>query len=107
MARVRPTYIAVVSGGIAVSDHPPAERDPRSRLTPTKIVVAGILLVAIIVPLLVPTYDQKEPRLFGFPFFYWYQLLWVFICAALVGLSFVLLKRERDAYHRQVGEDVR
>ena len=56
-------------------------RRTRGRLTPTKIAVTGILLVAIIVPLLVPTYDQKEPRLFGFPFFYWYQLLWVFICA--------------------------
>ena len=87
-----------------MSDQPPAERDPRTRLTPTKIVVSVILLVTIIVPLLVPTYDQKEPRLFGFPFFYWYQLLWVFLCAALVGLSFWLLKRERDAYRRQLGE---
>ena len=87
-----------------MSDQPQAERDPRTRLTPTKIVVSIILLVAIVVPLLVPTYDQKEPRLFGFPFFYWYQLLWVFLCAALVGLSFWLLKRERDAYRRQLGE---
>jgi len=87
-----------------VSDQPPAERDPRTRLTPTKIVVSLILLAAIVVPLLVPTYDQKDPRLFGFPFFYWYQLLWVFLCAGLVGLSFWLLKRERDAYNRRLGE---
>jgi len=87
-----------------VSDQPPAERDPRTRLTPTKIVVSVILLVGIVVPLLVPTYDQKEPRLFGFPFFYWYQLLWVFLCSALCGLSFWLLKRERDAYRREFGE---
>jgi Protein of unknown function (DUF3311) len=87
-----------------VSDQPPAERDPRTRLTPTKIVVSVILLAAIIVPLLVPTYDQKEPRLFGFPFFYWYQLLWVFLCAALVGLCFWLLQRERAAYRRKFGE---
>ena len=87
-----------------MSDQPAAERDPRMRLTPTKIVVVVILLVAIIVPLLVPTYDQKEPRLFGFPFFYWYQLLWVFLCAGLVGLSFWLLQRERAAYRREHGE---
>jgi hypothetical protein len=87
-----------------VSDRLPAERDPRTRLTPTKIAVTVILLVAIVVPLLVSTYDQKEPRLFGFPFFYWYQLLWVFLCAALVGLSFWLLQRERAAYRRQLGE---
>jgi hypothetical protein len=87
-----------------VSDRQAAEQDPRTRLTPTKILVSVILLVAIIVPLLVPTYDQKEPRLFGFPFFYWYQLLWVFLCAGLCGLSFWLLKRERDAYRRTFGE---
>ena len=28
-----------------------------------------------------PTYAKDEPRLWGFPFFYWYQLLWVFISA--------------------------
>ena len=82
----------------------PAERDPRARLTPTKIAVALILLTGIVVPLLVPTYDQKEPRLFGFPFFYWYQLLWVFLAAGLCALSFWLLKRERDAYDREHGE---
>lgn len=88
-----------------MSDRRPAERDPRTRVTPTKIAVSAILLVAIVVPLLVSTYARKEPRLFGFPFFYWYQLLWVFICAALVGLSFWLLKRERDGYreHGEVG----
>jgi hypothetical protein len=87
-----------------LSEDLPAERDPRSRLTPTKIVVSLILLAAIVVPLLVPTYDSREPELFGFPFFYWYQLLWVFIAAALCALSFWLLKRERDAYRREHGE---
>ena len=67
---------------------------------PAMIAVAGLLLVGIVVPLLVGTYDRVEPRLFGFPFFYWYQLLWVFIAAGLCALSFWLLKRERDAYAR-------
>jgi hypothetical protein len=79
---------------------PPEEHDPRWRLTPTKYVVTAILLLGIIIPLLVSTYDQIEPRLLGFPFFYWYQLLWVFLAAACCGLSFYLLKRERDAYDR-------
>ncbi|MGI3782550.1 MAG: DUF3311 domain-containing protein [Janthinobacterium lividum] len=74
--------------------------DPRWRLSPTKIVVALILLVGVVVPLLVGTYAKVEPRLFGFPFFYWYQLLWVFLAAGLVGLSYLLLRRERLAYER-------
>jgi hypothetical protein len=84
----------------------PGGADPRWRLTPTKYIVAGLLLVGIIAPLLVSTYDQVEPRLLGFPFFYWYQLLWVFIAAALCGASFLLLKREREAYERREGRQV-
>ncbi|SDS81539.1 Protein of unknown function [Friedmanniella luteola] len=81
----------------------PGGTDPRWRITPTKIAVAGILLVGIVAPLLVGTYDRVEPRLFGFPFFYWYQLLWVFIAAALCALSFWLLRRERLAHERRTG----
>jgi high-affinity Fe2+/Pb2+ permease len=74
--------------------------DPRWRLTPAKVAAAVILLIAIVVPLLVGTYARIEPRLFGFPFFYWYQLLWVVLAAGLSGVAYWLLKRERDAYDR-------
>jgi hypothetical protein len=85
----------------------PGGPDPRWRLTPTKYLVAGLLLIGIVLPLLVSTYDQVEPRLFGFPFFYWYQLIWVFLAAGLCGLSFLLLKREREAYERREGQPSR
>ena len=80
--------------------NPRTDDDPRWKLTPTKIVVSLVLLVAIVVPLLVSTYDQVDPRLFGFPFFYWYQLAWVFLAAGCCSIAFLLLKRERDAYDR-------
>jgi hypothetical protein len=83
-----------------VSETDPPKTDPRWKPSPTKIVVAVLLLVGIVVPLLVSTYDQIDPRLFGFPFFYWYQLLWVFIAAGICGLSYWLLKRERESYRR-------
>lgn len=79
---------------------PAGETDPRWRMTPTKWVVTAILLAAIVVPLLVGTYSRIEPRLFGFPFFYWYQLAWVFLAAACCATSFALLKREQRAYER-------
>ncbi|GAA1436497.1 hypothetical protein GCM10009616_36450 [Microlunatus lacustris] len=81
----------------------PGGTDPRWRPSPTKIGVAALLLVGIVTPLLVSTYDRVEPRLFGFPFFYWYQLLWVFLAAAICALSFWLLRRERLAYERRTG----
>ena len=36
-----------------------------------------LLLVGIVLPLLVPIYNKVEPTLFGWPFFYWFQLLLV------------------------------
>jgi uncharacterized membrane protein len=42
-----------------------------------------LLLVPFIGLLWVPFYNKALPALFGFPFFYWYQLLWVPITALL------------------------
>jgi len=50
----------------------------------TLLVVAGVLLALPIVALLwVDSYARETPRLGGVPFFFWYQFLWVFICAGL------------------------
>jgi uncharacterized BrkB/YihY/UPF0761 family membrane protein len=57
--------------------------------------ISGVLLaISIVVPLLVSTYAKDEPRLWGFPFFYWYQLLWVFISAILVSICYRVVMRE-------------
>jgi membrane protein implicated in regulation of membrane protease activity len=48
----------------------------------TLLAVAGVLLAIPVVALLwVSSYARDSPRLWGFPFFFWYQFLWVFICA--------------------------
>ena len=36
-----------------------------------------LLLLPFLGLLWVPFYNQHDPVLFGFPFFYWYQLAWV------------------------------
>jgi uncharacterized protein DUF3311 len=43
-----------------------------------------LLFLPFIALLWVPFYDSMEPRLWSFPFFYWYQFLWVFITSGLV-----------------------
>ncbi len=49
--------------------------------------VIKILLVLPFIGLLwVPFYNQTEPSLFGFPFFYWYQILWVPVSSLLTYL---------------------
>ncbi|MGI4978479.1 MAG: DUF3311 domain-containing protein [Janthinobacterium lividum] len=50
-----------------------------------------LLLLPFVGLLWVPFYNSAEPSLFGFPFFYWYQLLWVPITALL---TFVVWRSE-------------
>ena len=39
-----------------------------------------------------PLYATDDPRLFGFPFFYWYQPAWVPVAAVL---TFIVYKKAR------------
>lgn len=56
-------------------------------------VAIGVLLVVPFVALLwVGSYAKAKPTLFGFPFFYWYQLLWVIIAAALTFAAYLLVR---------------
>jgi len=43
-----------------------------------------LLLLPFVALLIVPFYNFREPSLFGFPFFYWYQFAWVPITALLI-----------------------
>ena len=52
--------------------------------------VRVILLLPFVAMLWVGSYDRVDPALFGVPFFYWYQLLWVLIAAALAGIVYVV-----------------
>jgi hypothetical protein len=40
-----------------------------------------------------PLYAKHDPVLFGFPFFYWYQLLWVPVAAALTWTVYKKVRR--------------
>jgi hypothetical protein len=40
-------------------------------------------------------YNRAEPALFGLPFFYWYQALWVLLTPLMMGVV-VIATRERD-----------
>ncbi|MDQ0755674.1 DUF3311 domain-containing protein [Arthrobacter sp. B3I4] len=80
----------------------------RGPARPGPYVISGILLlVAIVVPLFVPAYSFDEPRLAGIPFFYWYQMAWIPVTAALVGISYWLVtkedRRRRDAVRGLAG----
>ncbi len=53
----------------------------------------ALLVLPFVGTLTPPIYNHVHPMLFGMPFFYWYQLAWVLVTAALLGL-FVFVTRE-------------
>ena len=63
-----------------------------------------LLLVPFVGLLWVPFYNFAEPSLFGFPFFYWYQLAWVPISSLLIWLVYRSRtpdERSHEAAHRR------
>jgi len=71
----------------------------RNGVPPTdrRLIAAAALCLAIPVVALmaVPTYAREDPELFGFPFFFWYQLLWVFLCSGFTWTAYRLVLAAR------------
>jgi hypothetical protein len=48
------------------------------------------LLILPAVALMFPgTYARTTPELFGFPFFYWYQMAWIFFTSLITGIVYL------------------
>ncbi len=76
-------------------DEPLPERVPpgggtRTRGRATNRGWYALLLIPFVGLLWLPFYARRTPELLGFPFFYWYQFLWVFIGAGITGLVYAL-----------------
>jgi hypothetical protein len=80
----------------------PGRDAPRLRETPVVFAVVTIALVSSFVGLLwVPSYSKVKPTLGGFPFFYWYSLLWLLINAAAQILAYQLVVARPRRRRRQ------
>lgn len=57
--------------------------------------LVGVLLApAVVLPLWVSLYDREDPTLAGIPFFYWFQILLIFVAVGLTVPAYLL---SRDA----------
>lgn len=57
-----------------------------------------LLLLIPFVGLLVPSfYNFREPTFLDFPFFYWYQLLWIIITAIITAAVYFLESAARTS----------
>ncbi|WP_218104029.1 DUF3311 domain-containing protein [Thermogemmatispora onikobensis] len=50
----------------------------------------ALLLIPFLTAVCPALYNQVEPTLFGVPFFYWFQMLWIVVTAVVVGLVALL-----------------
>jgi hypothetical protein len=66
----------------------------------TWAIIAILLAVGVAGPLVVPLYARTAPKLGPFPFFYWYQLVWVPIVAILAFAAYLLTRRTSRGAHR-------
>lgn len=86
-----------------MSDPRPPKTHAPSRNTWIGICV--LLLPAVVLPLLVPLYDSVDPTLFGFPFYYWFQLALIPAAVVLTVAAYYLAKgadrRDRAARNEE------
>jgi uncharacterized membrane protein YhdT len=55
-----------------------------------------LLIVPIVVPLLTFLYNGDEPRLFGFPRYYWMQIAFIFLGVLCTAVVYRMTKKRRD-----------
>jgi hypothetical protein len=79
-------------------------RPPAPSRAPSRgrwIAITLILLPAIVVPLWVPLYDKVDPRLNGWPFFFWFQMALILFATTLTAIAYTLSRvadrEDRDA----------
>jgi Protein of unknown function (DUF3311) len=65
---------------------------PRRPRTAAWVAVTILLVVAVAGTLAVPIYARSTPALVDFPFFYWYQLLWVPVVGILAGIAYLIIR---------------
>ena len=47
------------------------------------------------IPLITPLFNHDEPRLFGFPVFYWLQLAFILVGVTTTSIVYQMTKRRR------------
>jgi Protein of unknown function (DUF3311) len=81
----------MASEPVVASDRSPGDDLPRERGPGALRRLAYCLLLGECLVILIPSiYGRLTPKLFGFPFFYWFQLLWILVAMAVTGVVYLL-----------------
>ena len=83
----------------------PEGTTPLKVLSPLRLFATFCVLAPTVAVIAVPTYNSATPRLGGFPFFYWYQLMWVVLTGILMVAAYWAIKV--DEGRRKLARGVR
>jgi len=85
----------------------PRPERPGSSTRGRWILVCVLLAPAVIVPLYVPLYAKTDPTLFGFPFYFWFQMALIPATVVLTVIAYYLSKSadrlDREAHGTRRG----
>ncbi|MFD9434609.1 DUF3311 domain-containing protein [Streptomyces sp. NPDC060002] len=76
-----------------MSETPEVTREPV--VTPVRVAIGFCLIAPFVAMLWVGSYAKVDPAFIGIPFFYWYQMLWVPLSAALTVTAYKLWQRDQ------------
>jgi len=74
-------------------DSDPAPAAATSRARTDRSPWNWLLAIPIVLPLLTFVYNREAPNVAGFPFFFWFQLLFPLLAVVVTTVVFVLTKR--------------
>lgn len=79
---------------------------PRTAPRTTRPALLWIAVVLLVIPVValgwVSLYAKDGPELLGFPFFFWYQFLWVFLTAGFTYTAHRLVLAARGQSHKGI-----
>ncbi|KUN02427.1 hypothetical protein AQI95_26780 [Streptomyces yokosukanensis] len=76
-------------------------------VTPVRVIITFCLVAPFVALLWVGSYAKTDPAFIGIPFFYWYQMLWVLISAALTMIAYKLWLRDQRGRTSQKGGEAK
>lgn len=68
---------------------------PPARTTTVRRGWHWLLVIPMVLPLLTPVYNRRDPQLWGVPFFYWYQIGCVVVASLIMIFVYLVTKGRR------------
>ncbi len=68
-----------------------------SQSTGKKVLAALLIVIPSAIFAITPIYNIDKPTLFGLSFFYWFETVWLVVCAVMfTGAAYILNSMEGD-----------